>query len=107
MQVKAISDFHRGWFIGDFEPSVLRTAGFEVGYLTHKKGEYWAPHYHAIATEINYLIRGKIGFADKIIEAGSVFVFEPNEVAAPVFLEDCELIVVKTPSCPKDKYEIN
>lgn len=106
MQVKHVSNFHRGWFVGNFEPSVLRTESFEVGYLTHKRGEYWAPHTHKIATEINYLIRGKIGFADKIIEAGNVFVFEPNEVAAPVFLEDCELIVIKTPSVPGDKYEV-
>ena len=37
---------------------------------------------------------------------GDVFVIEPNEVADPDFLEDCELIVVKSPFVRNDKYEI-
>ena len=39
MKIKKINDMWRGWFIGDFEPSVLKTKEFEVGVLTHKKGE--------------------------------------------------------------------
>ena len=34
-----MSDMKGGWFVGDFEPSVLRTKNFEVGYHTHKKGD--------------------------------------------------------------------
>jgi quercetin dioxygenase-like cupin family protein len=37
---------------------------------------------------------------------GDVFVIEPNEVADPEFLEDCELIVVKVPFARNDKYEV-
>ena len=36
----------KGWFVGDFEPSVYKTKEFEVGYFTHKKGEKWPFHYH-------------------------------------------------------------
>ncbi len=32
-------------------------------------------------------------------------VFEPYEVADPIFLEDCEVLVIKTPSVPGDKFE--
>jgi len=46
-----------GWFIGDFEPSVLRTSDFEVCYKEHKKGEDWPRHYHKEATEYNLLLR--------------------------------------------------
>jgi len=35
----SMSDMHRGWYIGDFTPSIIKTKDFEVGYLTHKKGE--------------------------------------------------------------------
>ena len=38
--------------------------------------------------------------------AGDVFVIEPGEVAEPEFLEDCQLVCVKTPSLPGDKYEV-
>jgi hypothetical protein len=38
--------------------------------------------------------------------AGDVFVIEPGEIAEPEFLEDCQLVCVKTPSLPGDKYEV-
>lgn len=96
----------RGWFIGNFEPSIYKTEKFEVGYLTHKKGEVWKAHYHAICTEFNFLIRGKMIIQGKELNSGDLFIFEPGDVADPVFLEDCELIVVKTPSIPNDKYHV-
>ena len=57
MKTQKIDNMWRGWFIGDFEPSVLKTKEFEVGLLTHKKGEVWPEHYHIIASEYNVLIR--------------------------------------------------
>ena len=46
MKVERLSDFHRGWIIGDFQPSVLRTPDFEVGVMYHPKGEIWPAHTH-------------------------------------------------------------
>jgi len=40
---------------------------------------------------------------NEIIEQGDIFVFENSVMAAPIFLEDCELIVVKVPSVTDDK----
>ena len=106
MKIHKLQDMVRGWFIGDFEPSVLRTKGFEVGVLTHKKGEYWAEHYHKIATEINILLKGDMSVNGIHINEGDIFVLEPNETAAPVFHEDCTVLCVKTPSVIGDKYSI-
>lgn len=94
-----------GWFVGDFEPSVYKTKEFEVCYKTHPKGESWPTHYHT-TTEINYLIRGKMMANDTLIQAGDIFVVEPYETVAPIFIEDCELIVVKSKSLKNDKYEV-
>ena len=41
-----------------------------------------------------------------MLNSGDVFVFDKGEVADPIFLEDCKLIVVKIPSIPSDKFEI-
>jgi hypothetical protein len=41
MKVGKLADMHRGWCIGDFAPSLLRTKDFEVGVLLHPKGEKW------------------------------------------------------------------
>ena len=96
----------RGWFIGNFDPSILKTDLFEVGLLTHKKGEIWPRHYHIIATEYNLLISGSMTICGRTIEPGTIFVLEPNEVADPIFHEDCQVLCVKVPSVKADKYEV-
>lgn len=101
-----IKDFWRGWFIGNFEPSVLRTEQFEVGVLEHKKGEQWKAHYHAVGTEYNVLLTGSMIICGETVRQGEIFIIAPNEVADPVFLEDCTVLCVKTPSLPGDKYEV-
>lgn len=104
MKVKKLSDMHRGWVIGDFEPSLLRTKDFEVGILKHPKGEKWPAHYHKIATEYNILIQGTMKLCDVELVAGDTFILEPNEVADPIFHEDCTIVCVKVPSSTTDKY---
>lgn len=106
MIVKKISNFESGWFIGDFEPSIAKKLGFEAGYKFHKKGEFWSKHYHLVATEYNYLISGKMMINDTEINAGDIFIIPPKEVSAPVFLEDCQVFIIKVPSVPGDKYEV-
>jgi len=101
-----LSEFWRGWFIGNFEPSIFKTSEFEVGLLFHEKGEVWKKHYHKIGTEYNVLVRGRMLMNGVDIQEGNVFVLEPGEVADPVFLENCLVLVVKTPSLPGDKYEV-
>lgn len=96
----------RGWLIGDFEPSVLKTKEFEVGILSHKKGEVWPEHFHKIATEYNVLISGKMSLNDVILEQGDIFIIDPCENARPVFYEDCKVLCIKTPSLIGDKYTI-
>lgn len=105
MKKYRIEDMIGGWFIGDFSPSVLQTKEFEVCYKVHPKGEKWDTHFHKEATEINYLIEGKMKVCGDIILPGDIFVIDPFEVSAPEFLEDCKLIVVKIPSVIGDKYK--
>ena len=107
MKIDKIDDMVGGWFIGDFEPSTLKRKDFEVGYKFHKKGEQWPVHYHKIGTEITYLIRGKMIIQNQLLTSGDVFTIYPNEIADPQFLEDCEVVIIKTPSVPGDKYNID
>jgi len=106
MDILKGKDMIGGWFVGDFEPTAYKTKDFEVSYKTHPKGEIWDNHYHKVATEINYLIRGKMNLSGTALEEGDIFVLHPGEVAVPEFLTDCELVVVKTPSIKGDKYII-
>ncbi len=106
MNITKLSDYIRGWFIGDFKPSVFRTKDFEVGVLTHPKGEKWPPHYHKEVVEYNVLVSGKMVVQGKELNSGDVFVFEKGEIADPIFLEDCTVVCVKIPSIPSDKFEV-
>lgn len=106
MKVSRIEDYTRGWFVGNFEPSCFNTKNFEVGLLNHKKGEYWPSHTHKVATEINLLIEGEMTIQNRKLLSGDVFILEPNEIADPIFLTDCKLVVIKTPSLPNDKYNL-
>lgn len=106
MEIYNLSDMSGGWFVGDFLPSSFKTKDFEVCYKKHKKGEEWPIHYHRISTEINLLVRGKMIIQNKTIIGGNIFILHPFEIADPEFLEDCEVVVIKTPSVPGDKFEI-
>lgn len=106
MNITKLKDYTRGWLIGNFEPSILRTEDFEVGVLTHKKGENWPAHYHKESIEYNVLISGRMIIQGKELNSGDVFVFDKNEIADPVFLEDCVVVCVKVPSIPSDKYKV-
>lgn len=105
MKIHKIEDFKRGWLIGNFDPSIFKTKDFEVGLLKHNKGEVWPKHYHAIATEYNLLVSGSMIIKKTTIMPGDIFIIDPNEVADPVFLEDCTVLCIKVPSVPGDKYE--
>jgi quercetin dioxygenase-like cupin family protein len=104
MKVTKLSETYRGWVIGDFDPSILRTKDFEVGILSHSKGEKWPAHYHKVAVEYNILISGKMRLCGVELEAGDIFILEPMEIADPVFHEDCTIVCIKVPSDTKDKY---
>ena len=107
MKVFNIKDMKGGWFIGDFSPSVFKNPFFEVAHHTHSAGYVTPRHTHKIAQELTYIVKGKMNVSGKELNAGSMFIYEPNEVAEVVVLEDVDLVVVKWPSVPSDKYMVD
>jgi hypothetical protein len=103
MQIYKLNDMKDGWFIGNFLPSALKTKDFEVCYKKHSKNEFWDKHYHEKIHEVNLLVKGKMLINDIELNEGDIFVIEPYYVSKPTFLEDCELVIVKTPSITDDK----
>jgi hypothetical protein len=97
MKIDRLENMKAGWFVGNFSPTSYK-ADFEVCYRIHPKGEVWASHYHTEVVEINLLIRGEMILQGKKLVSGDIFVLEPFEVADPVFIEDCEIVCVKSKS---------
>ena len=106
MKVFKLDEMKDGWFAGNFSPTSFQTKSFEACYKIHKQGEIWDSHYHKKATEINLLLKGKMRLQDTELNSGDIFVIPPYEIADPVFLEDCEIIIIKTPSDTQDKFKI-
>lgn len=104
MKSAKLSEMTKGWFVGNFEPSLLKTNDVEVAVKTYKKGEKENAHYHKIATEITTVISGKVRMFDKIWNAGDIIVVEPNDVTDFEALEDSVNTVVKIPGANNDKY---
>jgi dTDP-4-dehydrorhamnose 3,5-epimerase-like enzyme len=106
MIVHNINKMIKGWFIGNFEPSVIKTELFEVGILKRYKGLERPMHYHKISKEITCLISGKATINNVEISPGDIFILEKNEVVDALYHEDSILVVIKMPSVTGDKYEI-
>lgn len=105
MRSANLADMINGWFVGDFEPSVLRTKDFEVAVKTYLKGDSEATHFHKIATEITVVVSGKVRMAGKEWGPGSIIVLDPGEATSFLAIEDVVTLVVKSPSIPNDKFE--
>jgi len=93
-----------GWFVGNFEPTLLKTTDVEVAVKSYKKGDCEEKHYHKIATEITVIVSGRVKMNNTIYEAGDIIVIEPNESTDFEALEDTVCSVVKYPGVNDDKY---
>src|ERR1051325_1172931 len=105
MQVDKLSRMVRGWFVGDFEPSILRTRDVEVAVKTMRQGEGEARHFHKIATEITVVISGRARMNDVILVEGGIPFLQPGERCDFEALTDLTLVVVTHPGAPADKFD--
>ena len=107
MKIYNINEMTKGWFIGNFEPSVFCNPFFEVAHHQHEKGYVTPPHTHKIAQELTYIVNGELRVSGKVLGKGEMFLYEPNDIADVEVLEDVDVVVVKWPSVPSDKYMID
>lgn len=106
MKIDNIKNFINGWFIGDFDPSILKTKDFEIGIKFFKKNQKPDVHFHKIATEYNYIIKGEVIINNKKLKEKDMFILYPNEIVNAKFLKNCQFLVIKVPSIKGDKYKI-
>lgn len=104
MKYADLQDMKGGWFLGDFEPSIIKTKEFEVGIKEYKKGDSELKHVHKLATEITVIIRGKVKINNNVLHKGQIILLNPNEASDFEVLEDTITAVVKFPSIKDDKH---
>lgn len=106
MKHMKLSDMKKGWFIGNFEPSLYKTNDCEVAIKSYKAGDYEKKHYHKVATEFTVITKGKVKMFDRIFAEGDIVVVEPGEATDFTALTDAQNVVVKIPGANDDKYII-
>jgi anti-sigma factor ChrR (cupin superfamily) len=94
----------KGWFVGDFEPTMLRTSAVEVAVKHYRAGESEPRHHHLIATELTVIVSGSVKMNGKVFREGSIISIAPRESTDFEALQACTTVVVKFPGAGNDKY---
>lgn len=104
MKTARLENMTKGWFVGDFYPTLYRTQNCEVAIKTYKEGDYEESHYHKVATEITVVISGRVKMFGRDFSAGDIIIVEPDDVTDFTALTDVCNCVVKIPGVKNDKY---
>jgi quercetin dioxygenase-like cupin family protein len=99
-----LKNMTKGWFVGNFEPTLIRTNAVEVAVKEYKSGDYEERHHHKISTEITVIASGRVRMNEIEYSKGDIIVIEPNESTDFFVLEDAVTTVVKYPGANNDKY---
>jgi hypothetical protein len=106
MKIDRLEEMTGGWFVGDFDPAVLRTKAAEVSCKHYKAGDKERKHVHRIATEVTLVVVGKVRMNDRTLVTGEMVTLAPGEASDFEALEDSTTVCVKTPSAIGDKYYV-
>jgi hypothetical protein len=105
MEKYNLNDFVKGWFIGNFEPTLLATNEFEIGIKKYTAGDYEEKHTHKIATEFTVIVEGAVEMNGIKYVKDEIIKINPHESTDFKCLTDAITVIVKTPSVVGDKYQ--
>jgi len=99
-----LDDMIKGWFVGNFEPTVFSTEACEVSIKKFLKDEHEEKHFHKVATEITVIISGSARMGEGVYSEGDIIKIEPGTAVDFLALTDVILAAVKIPGAKSDKY---
>ena len=102
-----LDDMFKGWFIGNFNPSLFKTNDVEVGIKKYKAGDCENAHYHKIATEFTVIISGEVEMNGEVFKENDIIKIIPGEITNFKAITNVITVVVKLPGANDDKYEAN
>jgi hypothetical protein len=104
MKTAKLEDMIKGWFIGNFDPSLIKTNDVEVGVKEYSAGDYEEFHHHRIATEVTVIVEGKVKMNGVEYQEGDIILIEPFEGTDFEALTKVKNVVIKFPGANDDKY---
>lgn len=100
-----LDEMFKGWFVGNFEPSLYKTNEVEVGVKKYKMGEFENSHFHKIATEFTVIVSGIVEMNGVEYGENDIIKIVPGVSTNFKALTDVITVVVKLPGANNDKYE--
>jgi len=104
MELNNLNNMFKGWFIGDFSPTLYKTKDVEVAVKKYIAGDYEESHYHKIATEFTVIIEGEVEFNGVRYFKDDIIIIHPNESTDFKAVTDAITTVVKVPGATNDKF---
>jgi len=102
-----ISEFTKGWLVGNFEPAIIKNEDIEVGIKFYRKGDYEPRHVHKLTVEYTVLAKGEIRMNGKKYCQGEIVKVQPGDATDfEVISDEVITLVIKSPSIPSDKYMV-
>lgn len=98
-----LGDYFGGWFIGNFEPTMMKTSAFEVCLKRYAKGDREELHFQIQSVEFSLIVEGRCRIGDIELGPNEILRIEPLEAADFEALTDVVMVAVKVPSIPEDK----
>ncbi len=94
----------KGWIVGNFSPSIIRTDSVEVAVKEYPANfiEDW--HFHKIATEITVIVSGEVEMNGCRFIKGDIVLVQPGEGVTFKAIIETVTAVVKVPGASNDKY---
>jgi len=104
MRTARLEEMTKGWFVGDFKPTLQATREVEVAVKHYRAGDAEVAHYHKIAREFTVIVSGTVRMSGRNFHTGDIVVIEPGEATDFHAVTDAVTTVVKIPGAPDDKY---
>lgn len=107
MYSSKLSAMTRGWFVGNFEPSVYTTSDAEVSVRRLEKGYCEPSHFHQAVTKIIVVLSGKLCMFEKEWVEDHIIVMEPGDISSIEALEDSRIAMLIFPGIKNDKVYVD
>lgn len=104
MKVFKLNKMFKGWFVGNFSPTLCATEAVEVAVKDYPEGFTEECHFHKIATEFTVIVSGEVEMNGRRYAKGDIIVIEPGEGTDFKTLTPVVTTVVKIPGAANDKY---
>ena len=104
MKTYYLDEFTKGWFIGNFSPSINQTTAFECAIKKYKAGDRESKHYHLVAIEYTVIASGRVLMNSVEYGPDSIIEIKPGEATDFEAITDTITFVVKTPAVKDDKF---